>query len=156
MKIHKIKLNSSIHIDNINLAIGNFDGLHLGHQKIVERLIHQSKEMNIDSTIMSFLPHPRQFFSDKYRNFQIISEEEKIYLLNKQGIDRYFSLQFDENIASMSPKDFITKILIEKLNSKHLVVGYDFKFGKDRKGTTSLLQEPVSYTHLTLPTNREV
>ena len=69
MKIHKIKLNSSIHIDNINLAIGNFDGLHLGHQKIIERLNHQSNEMNINSTIMSFLPHPRQLFSGKYNNF---------------------------------------------------------------------------------------
>ena len=63
MKIHKIKLSSSINIENINLAIGNFDGLHLGHQKIIERLILQSNEMKIDSTIMSFLPHPRQFFS---------------------------------------------------------------------------------------------
>ena len=62
-------------------------------------------------------------------------------MLDRQGIDHYFSLLFDENIASMSPKDFITKILIEKLNSKNLVVGYDFKFGKDRKGNTNLLQE---------------
>ena len=69
MKIHKIKLGSSINIENINLAIGNFDGLHLGHQKIIERLIHQSKKMKIDSTIMSFLPHPRQFLSGKYNNF---------------------------------------------------------------------------------------
>ena len=63
MKIHNIKLNSSLDIENVNLAIGNFDGLHLGHQKIIERLIHQSKRMKIDSTIMSFFPHPRQFLS---------------------------------------------------------------------------------------------
>jgi len=140
VQIHNIQLASQANVANINLAIGNFDGVHLGHQKIIDELIENSKIKNCLSAILSFKPHPRQFFSDKYRNFQIISEEEKIYLLDKQGIDHYFSMLFDENIASMSPKDFITKILIEKLNSKNLVVGYDFKFGKDRKGNTNLLQ----------------
>jgi len=141
VQVHNIKLESQADVADINLAIGNFDGLHLGHQKIIDELIKSSKIKNCPSAILSFKPHPRQFFSDEYRNFQIISEEEKIYLLNKQGIDHYFSLQFDENIASLSPEDFINKILIKKLNSKHLVVGYDFKFGKDRKGNSSLLQE---------------
>ena len=141
MKIHNIQLDSQANVTNINLAIGNFDGVHLGHQKIIDELIEYSKIKNCSSAILSFKPHPRQFFSDEYRNFQIISEEEKIYLLDKQGIDHYFSLLFDENIASMSPKDFITKILVEKLHSKYLIVGYDFKFGKDRKGNASLLQE---------------
>ena len=141
MQIHNIQLDSKTSVANINLAIGNFDGVHLGHQKIIDELIEYSKIKNCSSAILSFKPHPRQFFSDEYRNFQIITEEEKIYLLDKQGIDHYFSLLFDENIASMSPKDFITKILVEKLHSKHLIVGYDFKFGKDRKGNASLLQE---------------
>ena len=141
MQIHNIQLDSQLSIANINLAIGNFDGVHLGHQKIIDELIEYSKIKNCSSAILSFKPHPRQFFSDEYRNFQIITEEEKIYLLDKQGIDHYFSLLFNENIASMSPKDFITKILVEKLHSKHLIVGYDFKFGKDRKGNASLLQE---------------
>ena len=141
MQIHNIQLDSKTSVANINLAIGNFDGVHLGHQKIIDELIEYSKIKNCSSAILSFKPHPRQFFSDEYRNFQIISEEEKIYLLDKQGIDHYFSLLFDENIASMSPKDFITKILVEKLHSKHLIVGYDFKFGKDRKGNASLLQK---------------
>ena len=141
MQIHNIQLDSQTSVANINLAIGNFDGVHLGHQKIIDELIEYSKIKNCLSAILSFKPHPRQFFSDKYRNFQIISEEEKIYLLDKQGIDHYFSLLFDENLASMSPKDFITKLLVEKLHSKHLIVGYDFKFGKDRKGDASLLQE---------------
>ena len=141
MQIHNIQFDSQTSAVNINLAIGNFDGVHLGHQKIIDELIEYSKIKNCSSAILSFKPHPRQFFSDEYRNFQIISEEEKIYLLDKQGIDHYFSLLFDENIASMSPKDFITKILAEKLHSTHLIVGYDFKFGKDRKGNASLLQE---------------
>ena len=141
MQIHNIKLNSQVDVLNINLAIGNFDGVHLGHQKIIDDLIKYSRINSCPSAILSFKPHPRQFFSNEYRNFQITSEENKIYLLNKQGIDHYFSLEFNENIASLPPKDFITKILIEKFNIKHLVIGYDFKFGKDREGNASLLQE---------------
>ncbi len=141
MQIHNIQLDSQTSVANINLAIGNFDGVHLGHQKIIDELIEYSKIKNCSSAILSFKPHPRQFFSDECRNFQIITEDEKIHLLDKQGIDHYFSLLFDENIASMLPKDFITKILIEKLHSKYLIVGYDFKFGKERKGNASLLQE---------------
>ena len=141
MQIHNIKLNSQVNILNINLAIGNFDGLHLGHQKIIDDLIKYSRIYKYPSAILSFKPHPRQFFSDLFRNFQITSEETKIYLLKKQGIDHYFSLEFNENVASLKPKDFITKILIEKFNIKHLVIGYDFKFGKDRKGDANLLQE---------------
>ena len=141
MQIHNIKLNTQVDVLNINLAIGNFDGVHLGHQKIIDDLIKYSKINSCPSAILSFKPHPRQFFSNEYRNFQITSEENKIYLLNKQGIDHYFSLEFNENIASLPPKDFITKILIEKFNLKHLVIGYDFKFGKDREGNASLLQE---------------
>ena len=141
MQIHNIKLNTQVDVLNINLAIGNFDGVHLGHQKIIDDLIKYSRINSCPSAILSFKPHPRQFFSNEYRNFQITSEENKIDLLNKQGIDHYFSLEFNDSIASLPPKDFITKILIEKFNIKHLVIGYDFKFGKDREGNASLLQE---------------
>ena len=141
MKIHKIKLSSSINIENINLAIGNFDGLHLGHQKLIEKLIHQSKKMKIDSTIMSFLPHPRQFLSGKYNNFNIISEDLKIKLLKQLGVKHYIVLNFDQSIASLTPEEFIEIILVKKLKIKNLVVGYDFKFGKERKGNIILLKE---------------
>ena len=141
MKIHKIKLSSSINIENINLAIGNFDGLHLGHQKLIEKLIHQSKKMKIDSTIMSFLPHPRQFLSGKYNNFNIISEDLKIKLLKQLGVKHYVILNFDQTIASLMPEEFIETILVKKLKIKNLVVGYDFKFGKERKGNIILLKE---------------
>ena len=141
MKIHNLQLNSSINIENINLAIGNFDGLHLGHQKVIEILVHQSHEMKIDSTIMSFLPHPRQFFSGKYDNFNIISDALKIKLLKQLGVKHYILLNFDHSIASLTPEEFIEKILVKKLKIKNLVVGYDFKFGKERKGNVALLKK---------------
>jgi len=141
VKIHNIQLSSSINIDNINLAIGNFDGLHLGHQKIIERLIDQSNDMNIDSALMSFLPHPRQFFSGQYDNFTIISDALKIKLLRQLGVKHYIVLNFDHLIASLTPEEFIEIILVKKLKMKNLVVGYDFKFGKERKGSVSLLKK---------------
>jgi len=156
VKIHNIQLNSSINIKNINIAIGNFDGLHLGHQKVIERLIHQSNEMKIDPTIMSFLPHPRQFFSEKNNNFNIISNAMKINLLKQLGVKHYIILNFDQSIASLTPKEFIELILVEKLKIKNLIVGYDFKFGKDREGNVELLRQQSSIYNFTISVLEQV
>ena len=85
MQVHNLQLNSPIKIEKINLAIGNFDGIHLGHQKIIEQLIHQSNELKIDSAIMSFIPHPRKYFSRNHTNFNIISDSLKIKLLKESN-----------------------------------------------------------------------
>jgi len=141
VKIYNIQLDSLLDIKNLNLAIGNFDGLHLGHQTIIERLIQKSKEINVESAIMSFMPHPRQFFSKKFINFNIISESLKIRLLNELGVKHFILLKFDHSIASLSPQDFIEKILVKKIKIKNLIVGYDFKFGKNREGNVNLLKK---------------
>ena len=141
MKIYNIKLGTSLNIPNINLAIGNFDGIHLGHQKIIKELINNSKENKLQSAILSFRPHPRQFFSDHYENFNIISENSKISFLDKLGLDYFFSLKFDHSIASLEPHKFIKEILINQLKIKNLIVGFNFKFGKNRLGDVNLLQD---------------
>ena len=140
MKIYNIKLETSLDIHNINLAIGNFDGIHLGHQKIIKELINNSRENQTQSAILSFKPHPRQFFSGNYENFNIISENSKISFLEQLGIEYYFSLKFDHSIASLTPEKFIKEILINQLKIKKLIVGYNFKFGKDRSGDINLLK----------------
>ena len=150
MKIHKIQYNSLIKIPNINLAIGNFDGIHLGHQAIIRSLINQSNKMNIESAIMSFMPHPRQFFSGNNNHFNIISNSTKIQLLKNIGVKNYILLNFDNSIASLSPIDFIENILVTKLNIKNLVVGNDFKFGKDREGNVELLKQKSSKYEFTV------
>ena len=111
MKIYNIRLDSYVDIFNTNLAIGNFDGIHLGHQKIIKELIRKSNDLKVPSAILSFNPHPRQFFSGKYNNFNIISEHSKISFLEKLGIEYYFSLKFDDSIASLAPQKFINQIL---------------------------------------------
>ena len=140
MKIYKIDLESSLDIANLNLAIGNFDGIHIGHQFIIKRLINLSNEMHAIPTIMTFSPHPRQFFSVELDNFNIISNNLKTRLLKKLGVKYLIILDFNKTIASLSPEEFIKIILVRKLKIKNLVVGYDFKFGKDRKGNVELLK----------------
>ena len=141
MKIYNIKQGTFLDIPNLSLAIGNFDGIHLGHQIIIKELINNSMENKAQSAILSFKPHPRQFFSSNYKDFNIISENSKISFLEQLGIEYYFSLKFDHSIASLTPEKFIKEILINQLNIKNLIVGYNFKFGKDRMGDVNLLQD---------------
>ena len=144
MKIFKIELSSPINIEDINLAIGNFDGIHIGHQKLIKKLVSQSKEKKIDPTVMSFTPHPRQFFTKKFENFNIISENLKVKLLDEMGVKNYILFKFDKNIAALSPEEFIDRILNKKFKIKNLLVGLDFKFGQNRKGDVNLLKEKSS------------
>lgn len=141
MKIYNINLDTKINEKLFHLAIGNFDGIHLGHKAIISKLIEDAKKNNKPSAILSFNPHPRQFFSRQSDQYQIISEKHKQNILERLGIDYYFSLSFDQSIANLSPSEFIEKIVVNKLKINKLVVGYDFHFGKNRKGDTILLKD---------------
>ena len=139
MKIHYINLNSKIDGYLFHLAVGNFDGIHIGHQNIISSLVKEAKKQKKFSAILSFNPHPRQFFSKELDRYQILSEEKKQKICKSLGIDHYFCLQFDKTLSNLSPMDFISKIIVEQLKVEKLIVGYDFRFGKDRKGDTKLL-----------------
>ena len=139
MQTHNINLNSKVEGHLFHLAIGNFDGIHLGHQQIINSLVKVAKELNRPSAILSFNPHPRQFFSRELDQYQILSEEKKQLIFTELGIDHYFCLKFDELLSNLSPVDFIKKIIVDQLKVEKLIVGYDFQFGKDRKGDTNLL-----------------
>ena len=141
MKIFNLKTSSQFKEKNLNLTIGNFDGIHLGHKNVIETLINISKKNNYKSAILSFNPHPREFFSKSNIPFNIITPLFKQNLFNKFGIDIYIDFLFDENLSSLAPNEFIKHILYEKLSIKNIIIGSDFKFGKDRKGDLSLLIE---------------
>ncbi len=132
---------SNFEKQNINLAIGNFDGVHLGHQEIIKNLINKSKNINAKSAILSFTPHPREFFTGNNDDFKIIEEEIKINLLKQFKVDYYISYIFDKPLSLLDPEEFIEKILYNQLGIKSITVGYDFKFGKNRKGDTNLLKK---------------
>ena len=141
MRIHNINLDSKVTEKLFHLAVGNFDGVHLGHQKIITKLVSEASQDNRSSAILSFSPHPRQFFSKNLDRYQIIGLEKKQQLLKDLGVTDLFSLHFDQSIANLSPSDFIDKIIVQKLQVKKLVVGYDFRFGKNREGDTLLLRD---------------
>ena len=111
MEIRNISLQSKVDVKLFHLAIGNFDGVHLGHQQIIKTLVNNAKKNDKLTAILCFDPHPRRFFSKDLDRYQIISEDHRKHLLKDLGIDYYFSLHFDQTIANLSPSEFIEKII---------------------------------------------
>ena len=119
----------------LTASIGGFDGIHIGHQKIIENVVRNSIKNNTKSALITFKPLPKVFFSKK--NFELISFYQKIDILRKFNLDYLIILRFNAELISMNHIDFIEDLLIQKLNVKSLTVGDDFKFGKDQKGSVS-------------------
>ena len=141
MKKFKINITSNLNIPSVNLAIGNFDGIHIGHQKIIQKLVNESKKMNVQSAILGFDPHPQQFFTKNYDGFNVINEKTKIELLDQLNVDYYITMEFNSALAYLSAHEFIENILSKTLHISSLTVGYDFKFGKNRQGNVDLLKK---------------
>ena len=124
------------------LTIGNFDGVHLGHQKIINEVKNSAAEKGLASAIMTFEPHPVSFLKpNQARDFRITSLAQKLKIFQQHQINRIILLRFNHKIAAMSAQDFIAEILIKSLNVKHLSIGYDFTFGKNRQGNFKLLEQ---------------
>uniref|UniRef100_UPI0034DEC96B bifunctional riboflavin kinase/FAD synthetase n=1 Tax=Candidatus Thiodubiliella endoseptemdiera TaxID=2738886 RepID=UPI0034DEC96B len=120
------------------VTIGNFDGVHTGHQKIITRLIEKSKALGIPSVLISFLPTPQSFFNHPQASLN--SFKEKHHLLSKLGLDIHLIIHFNQAFSQLEAVDFVQKILLDKLAMKHCLIGDDFRFGKDRVGDFELLQ----------------
>lgn len=121
----------------IALTIGNFDGVHLGHQKIIQQLQQVAKEKQLETAVMTFSPHPSLFFRPQI-NFLINNDEQKLELLEKQGVNTVFLVKFNQDFASQPPEQFID-CLIKQLNVRYLLVGDDFRFGYQGRGDYELL-----------------
>ena len=141
MIIKNININSEINRDPLCLTIGNFDGLHKGHQFIINKVVKESKELNLVPAVLSFKPHPRIFFNTVSENFNIITETHKEELLESLGVKIFFKLKFNQSVSSVLPYDFVKNFLIKKLNLRSLLIGQNFKFGKDREGDVNLLKK---------------
>ncbi|UCC15355.1 MAG: bifunctional riboflavin kinase/FAD synthetase, partial [Gammaproteobacteria bacterium] len=115
-------------------SIGNYDGLHLGHQKVLRQLSKQAREDGLPSLVMCFEPTPLEFFCGEKAPARLSTFREKVEQLGAMGIDRFFCVRFDPNLAEMSPEYFVRVFLVEGIGVKHLVVGDDFRFGRDRSG----------------------
>jgi len=123
------------------LAIGNFDGVHKGHQALLATAKNVAKANGVPAAVLLFEPHPRAFFAPDKPLFRITPLPRKLELLEAYGMDAAIVLKFDKALASRPASEFIADILVNDLGVSHVVVGYDFHFGKDRKGNAELLRQ---------------
>ena len=139
----KIFRNFSDYTDRkpLALSLGMFDGVHLGHQSIINALHEVSSEKGLESAILTFWPHPRLVFNPNKDLKLLNTLEEKSQLLSSFDIENLFLKEFDEEFRNLSGEEFVRQILVDKLNVKHLIVGYDHVFGKNRSGNYELLEK---------------
>jgi len=122
-------------INNPVVTMGTFDGVHLGHQSILKKLKGIAKENNGETVVVTFEPHPRIVLQHDHHKLRFLNSfEEKQNLLERSGIDHLVLLTFTKDFSNMSSKEFIKTILVDKIRTKSLVIGYDHHFGKDRLG----------------------
>lgn len=122
-------------------AIGNFDGVHLGHRALIAAVHAEADKAAKPRAVITFEPHPRRFFVPASPPFRLDALETKARILNGLGINATLALPFDATLAAQSPQDFVDHILARDLGLSHVVVGYDFTFGKARAGNTDMLRE---------------
>ena len=122
-------------------AIGNFDGLHLGHQAVIGRTVAIAKERAAPSALLTFEPHPADFFAGRPVVFRLTSLKDKVAICARLGLTGLVVIHFDATLAAMSAEEFITKILVARLGAAAVVVGWDFHFGKGRSGSPATLAE---------------
>lgn len=123
------------------LTIGNFDGVHLGHQAVLQQVKHQAQSLGVAAAVMTFEPQPQELFQPDQAPARLTNWREKYLALKAQGIDRHIVIEFNQKFASQPAWEFIEKTLVEKLGVKYLVVGDDFRFGFKREGDFELLQQ---------------
>ncbi|MEI6896196.1 MAG: bifunctional riboflavin kinase/FAD synthetase [Psychromonas sp.] len=123
------------------LSIGNFDGIHLGHNAVLSRLLTEAKRLNVPATVMTFEPQPEELFLGNNAPARLSRLRDKYVQLEKLNLDRLLCVSFTHQFANISAQDFIDELLINKLNVKFLVVGDDFHFGYQRKGDFQLLKD---------------
>jgi riboflavin kinase/FMN adenylyltransferase len=122
------------------LTIGNFDGVHLGHQALLRLLRDKAQACALPAVVLTFEPHPREFFAPAEAPARLASLREKLLLLEAAGVDRVHVCRFDRKLAGLSADEFIERLLVRGLGVRHLIIGDDFRFGRGRQGDFALLQ----------------
>ena len=133
-----------------SVALGTFDGLHIGHMEVLNRMKHMADEKNLQSFVYTFSNHPKEWLAPDQVPPKIMDIEEKVQIFTRIDVDFLALIKFDEDQNKYEPEAFIKEVLIEKLNMKHLTVGYDYKFGNKATGDVSLLMklsEKYNYTY---------
>jgi riboflavin kinase/FMN adenylyltransferase len=138
-----IKSNSDVQASGSIVAIGNFDGCHKGHKALLGHILEKSKELDALPLAFTFSPHPRVFFGVLDKADLLFSADSKNCSFKTLGIKIHLAQEFNDSFRSQSPEDFIEEVLIKSLNAKYVVIGDNFKFGKNRAGTSKWLSEQL-------------
>ncbi|WP_215226716.1 bifunctional riboflavin kinase/FAD synthetase [Echinicola shivajiensis] len=143
MKIYE-GLDHFLPIKNAVVTSGTFDGVHLGHQKILARIRDIADQMDGETVLITFWPHPRLVLHPEEHNLRLLTTfEEKAKLLEKAGIDHLITIPFTKEFSQLTGEEFIQKVLIDKIHTKKLVIGYDHRFGKNREGSFDHLKANI-------------
>ena len=124
----------------MGLTIGNFDGVHRGHRAMLQRLVEKARALKLPCSVLTFEPHPREFFSPSVAPARLSRLREKLELLAEAGIERTHVLRFGAQLASLSPERFVEDVLLRGLGVRWLLVGRDFRYGAKRAGDFAALQ----------------
>jgi riboflavin kinase/FMN adenylyltransferase len=138
------------------VAIGNFDGMHLGHQAILKSIQEKAQSKGWKSVVILFEPHPKEYFVPNLPPSRLMRLTDKLVFLSGLGIDTVICLKFDEKLANLSATHFIEKILIDRLKVGYLSVGEDFRFGRGRQGNVQLLRQTGLVNHFEVVTQTNV
>ena len=122
------------------LTIGNFDGVHRGHQALLKMLTDKARSLALPAVVLTFEPHPREYFSPASAPARLASLREKLLLLAACSVDRVHVCRFDARFAAVTADEFIERILVRGLGTRHLIIGDDFRFGAKRRGDFALLK----------------
>jgi len=138
-------LSNYHHTEKTVVTIGTFDGVHIGHQKIIEQVVKTAKKLGKKSVLLTFFPHPRMVLQ-KDASIELINTiDERAHLLSKTGLDFLIIHPFSIAFSRLTALDFVRKILVNQLNTSKLIIGYDHHFGKNREGN---LEQLTEYSHL--------
>ena len=150
--VNKLKFYNNFKVSNIHkqsiLLIGNFDGLHLGHQKLFNLAKKYKKKFKLKIGVITFEPMPKMFFNKSLKNFRILSINQKTKILEKLGIDFIITKKFNKQFSKIKSQNFIKEILYKKLKAKYIFVSNNFRFGNNREGDVNeLIRNEKKYNY---------
>ena len=140
----------------LTMSLGMFDGVHKGHQEIIKKLKKHSETHQLESALLTFWPHPRKVLQPEVEIKLLNTLEEKLQLLERFGIQKTFLQEFNDNFRNLSGEDFVKQILLDKLHMKHIVIGYDHHFGKNKSGNFELLEKMASENNFVVEETKAV
>ncbi|MFA3782489.1 bifunctional riboflavin kinase/FAD synthetase [Melioribacteraceae bacterium 4301-Me] len=141
MKIYSDTVNINNNTIRYVVTVGTFDGLHIGHMKIIDSVVRKAQSVNGQSVLVTFEPHPRLVLSKDYNIKLLTTFDEKRKLLQEAGIDNLIVINFTKQFSQLSSEEFIYHYIVQKIGAQHMIIGYDHKFGKDRNGDVNKLKQ---------------